>query len=312
MVAVASAAPAQTSPKPAQIIVNNAPAGINIDVFLDAGKVQTAAVNQQGSTGFDLDFLSLGKPQGQVYIETCKDGVRIRVLSDGTIVPTDEGCDRKPVGVPFTFTCTHKITINFAAAKGSFAGCGTFLTSKTFWIPVGGVVGSIPFWGGDGTPPGPGTVNQPPAVPPVANTPTPAPAAPTPAPQQPQTPTVPDPGGRWIFVSCTVGSDPGNHNVVLRFCSQNTEITISYSNGGMGLQAVTIWVTVSGPYDSNSRAFDYFRNGPLSGTSFPAVDFRVAGTIDAAGTGMTITITIGGGGLPGNQAITYNVVLRKA
>jgi hypothetical protein len=136
---VAAAAPllAQTPPKAAQIVVNNAPAGINIDIFLDAGKVQTVPVNQQGTAAFNLDFLSMGKPQGQLYVEVCKDGQRIRVVSDGATVPEDEGCNRKPAGVVFTFTCTHKITLNFAAAKASFAGCGSMLTNKWTWVAVG-------------------------------------------------------------------------------------------------------------------------------------------------------------------------------
>lgn len=312
MFAVASAASAQTFPKPAQIIVNNAPAGINIDVFLDAGKVQTVAVNQQGSTGFDLDFLSLGKPQGQVYIETCKEGVRIRVVSDGTTVPEDEGCDRKPVGVPFTFTCTHKITINFAAAKGSFAGCGTFLTSKTFLIPLGGLVGTIPFLPGDGSPaPGPGPVNQPPAVPPVANTPTPAPTAPTPAPTQPQpnTPTAPQPrSGPQIITTCTVTSDPGNHRSTLRFCEEVGELQIgaSPSLGEMTVTASRYWVMVGGPIDQATGRFRFTATGPLSGTPFTAVEFQFSGTVDSEGR-ISGTVQIGPGGLPGNLPITFNI-----
>ena len=150
ILAIASTALAQPAAKPAQIVVNNATPGINIDIFLDAGKVQTATVNQQGSTTLDLDFLSLGKPKGQVYIETCRDGQRIRIVSDGTTVPDEEGCNRKPVGVLFTFTCTKKITINFAAAKASFAGCVTIWTNKWVLIGTGGVITSLAVTSGGG------------------------------------------------------------------------------------------------------------------------------------------------------------------
>jgi hypothetical protein len=155
IVAVATAAMpvlAQPAPKPAQIVVNNAPAGINIDIFLDAGKVKTVPVNQQGTAAFNLDFLSMGKPQGQLYVEVCKDGQRIRVISDGVTVPEDQGCNRKPVGVIFTFTCTNKITLNFSAAKASFAGCGSTLTNKWTWVAVGaGVTGVAVGAGGGGS-----------------------------------------------------------------------------------------------------------------------------------------------------------------
>jgi len=316
MFAMATPALAQTAPKPTQIIVNNAPAGINIDIYLDAGKVQTAVVNQQGSTGFDLDFLSLGKPQGQIYIETCKDGVRIRVISDGTTVPDDEGCNRKPVGVAFTFTCTGKITINFKDAKGSFAGCGTVWTNKWFLTGLGIAGGGIlatTAGGGDTPPP---AVAQQPAAPPVANTPaapqTPA-APPAPGPSAPQpSPTVPNPDGRWTITSCQVTDDNGNHNSTLQFCSRNQSMTISASNGGMSIVAAIIWGLATGSYNTATGEFALGTPGPLSGTPFTNVAFRVVGTIDRNGTSIRLVVTMGGSGLPGNPPITYVVVLTKA
>jgi len=322
MAAMATAASAQTAPKPAQIIVNNAPAGINIDVFLDAGKVQTVTANQQGSTGFTLDFLSLGKPQGQLYVEVCKDGYRISVVSDGVNIPADEGCDRRPVGVVFTFTCTKKITINFAAAKGSFAGCGGLLTRKQFVIPtlvaIGGGLVSIAGGGGD-APIGTSTTNFIPAntsvtvvpvTPPPSTTPTAPVPQPNPAPTTPTPPAVGDPGGRQIIVTCAVGTDLGLHNAVLRFCELVRELTISASGGGMTVTAVTMWMTVGGSIDQTTGRFQFLRTGPLSGTSFTAVEFQFFGTVDSSGN-ITGVVQIGGGGLPGGQHITYNITTRK-
>lgn len=300
---------------PAHIVVNNAPAAVNIDIFLDAGKVHTVPIGQQGTAGFDLDFLSLGKPQGQLYIETCKDGQRIRIISDGTTVPTDEGCNRKPVGVLFTFTCTKKITLNFAAARASFAGCGTFLTRREVYIPVlvavGGTLVSTAGGGDDTSTPSVSVQQQP-----VANAPAapvapsiPAPTAPAPSPT-PTTPAVGNPGGRQIIATCTVGSDPGSHNAVLQFCSQLRELAVSASNGGMTITGTVIWVTVGGSYNTTTGAFSLSTTGPLAGTSFTAVAFSFVGAIDANGN-MQGTVTIGGAGLPGGQAITYTITTRK-
>ena len=309
---MASAASAQNAPRPAQVIVNNAPAGINIDIFLDAGKVQTVAVNQQGSTGFTLDFLSLGKPQGQVYIETCRDGVRIRVVSDGTNVGTDEGCERRPVGVPFTFTCTNKITINFAAARGSFAGCGPWYTNKIVLAGIavtgGGIVIGTTGGGSSSAP-----VAAAPTIPintipvtPTNNTSTTPPTVVVPV------PTVGNPNGTHVIATCAVGTDNGNHNVVLRFCDQVRQLVISASNGGMSVTASTLWVLVQGSYDTSTGRFHFTRSGALSGTSFNNVEFQFFGQIDSAGNIIGGEVQMGPGGMPGNQRITYNITTRKS
>lgn len=165
LLVVAGSASAQPAAKPAQIIVNKALAGINIDIFMDAGKVQTVPVSQQGTAAFALDFLSPAMPQGQLYVEVCKDGQRLRVISAGANIPEDQGCSRKPVGVPFTFTCTRKITVNFAEARASFAGCGSILTNKYAWTGVGvGLTGLLVGVGGDSSSPPAATTNLPPSV----------------------------------------------------------------------------------------------------------------------------------------------------
>lgn len=324
IVAAATAASAQTpAAKPAALKVTNATPGINIDVFLDAGKVTTVIVDPRGEAAFDLDLLSMGKPAAQLYIETCKDGQRLRVVSDGTTVPTDEGCNRKTVGVLFTVTCTGKITVNYAAAKASFAGCANFLTTPKFLGPAGGVLvltgvavsrdgGTSSSPTGSAAPtPGPATTAstaQPTIVvtPVVPAPPAAGPAPSAPAPNTPAPPAVGDPGTRQTVRSCSVTQDPGLHNAVLRFCEQVRETTISASNGGASVNAAAVWVMVGGSYSQTDGSFNWFRNGILSGTSFTAVDFRFQGTIDAQGN-MSGTVTIGGVGLPGGQAMTVAI-----
>lgn len=324
IVATATAALAQTpAAKPAALKLTHATPGMNIDVYMDSGKAGTISIGSNGEGELDLDFLSLGKPKGQVYIETCKDGQRIRIISDGTTVPNEDGCNRKPVGVLFTFTCTGKITINFAAAKASFAGCANLFTTPKFLGPtLGGLVvtgfvvsrdGSTPSAPVSASPTPAATVTS--ALPTIVATPvTPPAAAPAPsapAPTTPAPPTVGSPVGTQTVGSCAVGSDPGLHNAVLRFCELVRQLTIIGSTPGlMNVQATAVWFPLSGPYDQTSGRFDLSGTSTLSGTTLTGVLLRFSGTIDSAGN-MTGTVTIGGQGLPGGQAITYNITTRK-
>jgi hypothetical protein len=102
------------------------------------------------------------------------------------------------------------------------------------------------------------------------------------------------------------------HEQVLRFCQQVRELVVTMSNGGWSVSAATMWVSVGGTYGT---PFNLFRNGPLPGTSFPAVDFRFEGTVDAQGN-MSGTVTIGPTGLPPGadgrpQAAVYRITTQK-
>lgn len=310
-VAIASAALAQNG-KPAQIIINNAPPSINIDVFIDAGKVQTAQVNQQGTTGFTLDFLSLGKPSGQMYVEVCKDGQRIRVISDGVNIPEDEGCNRKPIGAAFTFTCTNKITLNWAQAKGSFGGCGSFLTNKAFLIPVGAVIGTTPFlFGGDNSPDTFAARN-------VSNDIVTA-QLPGPTPQQPQTPqtpqtpqeppALPSPAGNWRADRCTVGADPRAHESVVHLCNVSN-YTVSASNGGLGVTAASPFPPrIGGSYNATTGAFGEFTSDSIVGSNVPAI-WAVRGVFTATTMTLTVTMTVTVNG--STDSVTYTITLVRS
>lgn len=308
--ASASIASAQT----AALRVTNATPGLNIDLYLDAGKVGTITVDPKGEGGFGLDLLNLGKPTGQLYIETCKDGQRVRVISDGTVVPTDDGCNRKPVGVLFTFTCTGKITLNFPAARASFAGCGSMWTNRWLWVGVGGVAATtaVSAGGSGSASPTPAVVVTPAA--PVASAPaavpaTTTPTSPAPAPAAPVPPTTIDAGGTYDVGICTVVFDPASHNSVLRLCELVRQIIASASNGGVTFTANAPWVTIGGSYNTTTGEFTLNSSGTVAGFSNVAVTLR--GNVTASGTFFG-ELTMGSNGtLPGGQPVRYEIRAQK-
>lgn len=320
ILAITSAASAQAAKPPAQIVLNNATPGINIDVFLDAGKVQTVKVDPKGTTGFDLDFLSLGKPQGQVYIETCKDGQRVRIISDGTTVPDEDGCNRKPVGAVFTFTCTKKITINFAAAKASFAGCAPIYTNKWVLTAVGGAVTSIAIVAGGGS-------NSPSILPTTAFvnstgntsssvvtvvTPAAPVAPPAAAPVTPPVATAPvvvtiNPTGTWRVTGCTVGSDPRSHESVVQLC-RILQFLVDASGTGFDITALgTAFPRFGGPLNTTTGAWSLTATSTISG-SIPAT-WTGRGTFGTTTADMTIVMTVTVNGI--TDSVTYTYTLAK-
>lgn len=303
----ASIAAAQT----ATLKVASATPGMNIDLFIDAGKVGIVIVDPKGEGAFDLDLLSLGKPTGQLYIETCKDGQRVRIVTDGTIVPTEEGCNRKPIGVLFTFTCTKRITLNFAAAKASFGGCGSMWTNEWVWVAIGGVASTVAVTAGGG---GSSSVAPAAVTPPVVAAPaatnttptlTPTPAAPAPAPG----PATIDAGGAYDVGICTVVFDPASHNNVLRLCELVRQILASASNGGVTFTANAPWVTIGGTYNTTTGEFNLSTTGVVAGFSNVSVTLR--GNVTAAGV-FVGELTMGANGvLPGGQPVRYEFRAQK-
>jgi hypothetical protein len=302
---LASAQPSTASK--AQLKLTNAMPGVNIDVYMDAGKTATVTIGANGEAALDLDFLNLGKPSGQLYVETCKDGQRVRIISDGTIVPTDDGCDRKPVGALFAFTCKG-ITLNLAAVKASFA-CGG-LPKWTYAAP-GAVLPFLFDFGDNGSPMSP-PVGAPPAQQPVASAPAVPPAAPTPPPTTPQPPAAPttiDPSGTYDVSVCTVVFDPASHNAVLRFCELVRQILASASNGGVTFTANAPWVTIGGTYNTTTGEFSLGSSGTVAG--FPNVAATLRGNVTFTGTFFGELEIGSNGALPAGQPIRIQVRAQK-
>jgi hypothetical protein len=323
ILSIAVAASAQTAKKPAQVTITNAPPGLNIDIFMDGGKVQTAVVNQEGTSDLSLDFLSLGKPQGQVYIETCKDGQRIHIISDGTNVPTAEGCDRRPAGVPFGLSC-GKLTLNWSQLGIKVSGCGG---STTKWVLGGaGIVvggGVIGLAGGGSSSPASATATPQVAAPPVAApapAATPAPAAnpapvpapaPTPAPSPaPTTPATIDATGRYPVISCRVVSDPTNYENNMRLCSTLTQIEASASSGGVTFTGnAPNFMRFGGPINTSTGAFSLSGIGTIGPTA--SVVGTLVGTVTSAGR-FTARYDVGTNGiLPGNARLLFEIEAQK-
>lgn len=318
VLAIAVAASAQTAKKPAQVTITNAPPGLNIDIFMDGGKVQTAVVDPQGTTEISLDFLSLGKPQGQVYIETCKDGQRIHIISDGTNVPTAEGCDRRPVGVPFGLSC-GKLTLNWSQLGIKVSGCGG---STTKWVIGGAGVlvggGVIGLAGGGSSSSAavtatPQVTVAPAATPAPVAAPAPAPApspTPAPAPMPAPVPATIEFGGRFSVTSCRVVTDPTNYENNMRLCATLTQIDVSASGGGATFTGnATNFIRFGGSVNTTTGTFALGATGTIGPTSGVAATF--GGSVTAAGR-LTGTYDVGTNGvLPGQARPVFEIVAQR-
>jgi hypothetical protein len=313
ILAAAAAASAQTPSKRAQVAITNAPPGINIDIFMDGGKVQTAVVTPQGTSEISLDFLSLGKPQAQVYIETCRDGQRVHIISDGTNVPTEEGCNRRPVGAPFGLNC-GKLTLNWSQL-GIKVACGSITRNPYVWggalVTLGGGVALTA--GGGGGSSAVSTQPTPPVtvVPPLSTNQSTPVATPTPPVQTPTptttTPAIVPESGTYAVTGCQVGADPFNEERVIGLC-QARQFTISASGGGASISGPPLPSGIGGTLSAD---FSLTVNGRINtvGTGTPATwDTTLKFTASKAIT-VTISVTVNVGG--SNRTIPYSLTAAK-
>jgi len=174
----------RTAPFPVQI--TGAVPGVNLELFLNAGKVADVPINAQGEGQWVLDLGNLGKTRMQVTVERCQDGQnlqRVYFAGEGVSIPEDDRCKRRPVGAAWWSDCgVTRVTLDLTKFGKRVVGCGSMLTQPRVYGPLGGAIvvgGLILMGGGDSNTP---TSFTPVATPAPTPTPTPAPApAPTPA-----------------------------------------------------------------------------------------------------------------------------------
>src|SRR5688572_23900327 len=76
--------------------------GINLELYLNAGKVADVTISATGEGTSVLDLSNLGKVQLQVYVDVCQDGKVVKVLvAAGQPAPEDKNCRRRVAGGAF-------------------------------------------------------------------------------------------------------------------------------------------------------------------------------------------------------------------
>jgi hypothetical protein len=167
--------------------------GIQIDVYMNGGKVGDTMLNTTGSGDFVLDLANLGKTRVDIYVDVCKDGKIVKVLfvtGGGQAPPEDEGCNRRIAAVSFQSDCgVTRINLDFRNFGARIIGCAAFYTKPQFYGPVAGAAVLVPFLAGGG-----GDSNTVTTTPPPVTTTNPQPTTPaTPAPPANPAPTTPAP-----------------------------------------------------------------------------------------------------------------------
>ena len=179
----------RTASFPVQI--TGAVPGVNLELFLNAGKVADVPINAQGEGQWVLDLGNLGKTRMQVTVERCQDGQnlqRVYFAGQGVSIPEDDRCTRRPVGAAWWSDCgVTRVTLDLTKFGMRVVGCGSMLTRPLFYVPIAAGAGLLGVLAGGGDGATTSSVVTPTpvatAAPTPTPTPTPAPApAPTPAP----------------------------------------------------------------------------------------------------------------------------------
>jgi hypothetical protein len=170
--------------------------GVNLELFVNSGKVADVTITATGTAASILDLSNLGKVQLQVYIDVCQDGKTVRVLVVAGQPISEDNCKRRIAGGAWWSDCgVTRITIDLTKFGMRVIGCGSYLTNPKTIIPTAGGLVLIPILlggGGDSdtpfvstpitpttaTPPGTTTTANPPVTQPPATQPTNPPPAP--------------------------------------------------------------------------------------------------------------------------------------
>lgn len=128
--------------------------GVDLDLFLNNGKVADVPINAQGEGSWVLDLGNLGKSRLQTYVDVCQDGKTMKVLVvAGQPAPEDQGCRRRTVGGAFWSDCgVTRITLDLTKFGMRVVGCGSFYTEPKVLAPAGGalILGGLLIGGGGG------------------------------------------------------------------------------------------------------------------------------------------------------------------
>jgi hypothetical protein len=263
--------------------------GMNLELYLNAGKVADVTIGATGGGTSVLDLSNLGKVQLQVYVDVCQDGKVVKVMVvAGQAPPEDKNCRRRIAGGAFWSDCgVTRITLDLTKFGMRVIGCGSLLTEPKFYGPVGGAIvvgGLLLSGGGDGTSttsttPTPPTSTAPPVTtPPVTTPPVTTPPVTTPPVTTPPTNTTP--------------------NTPVDF---NVNLTTSYNHPGgntslaCGLIATTPALNQTASYTGQIMGPGVVSGGSFSGSLNAAGRAVFQAVINAFGTySFSVSVTSGG------------------
>lgn len=117
-------------------------AGLQIELFINNGKVADATVSGQGTASAFLDFSNLGKVEVHIYVDECQDGKTVKVMVQPGQTAEDNGCKRRFVGAPWSTVCgVTRITIDLRSWGAHVVGCGNFFTEPRGILTLVGIGG---------------------------------------------------------------------------------------------------------------------------------------------------------------------------
>lgn len=288
--------------------ISGAVPGLNLELYLNSGKVADVPINPQGEGQWVLDLGNLGKTRMQVTVERCEDGQnvqRVYFADPGVTIPEDSKCKRRPVGAAWWSDCgVTRITLDLTRFGMRVVGCGSLLTQPKVYGPLGGAVvvgGLLLTGGGDGGSTTPVSTSTP--TPGNTTVTTVTPPAPTPTPTP--TPTVGSPAGTHNLAGCSVADDQARHDPTIQMCVRLLQLLIaSPTAGAMSVLGASPFIAMSGTYSTSTGVFNLSATGVVAGFSNTVVRFQ--GTITASGDITGATIVFGENGtLPTGRSITY-------
>ena len=262
-VALHVAAPGAEQPKPAPtptpVSVTGGTPGVNIEFYLNAGKLADQTVNSTGGANWLLDLSNMGKTKVTMYVDVCKDGKIVKVMfvtGNGQPPPEDDDCNRRLAAVSFQSDCAGlHINLdfsNFAASK--VIGCGISFTDPKILATLGGaaLVPVLVLGGGND---GPSGISAPPVVqqPPTVNVPSTPPLNTTTPPAQPQPPTVTQVTPRFfiVLVNHPAGATTSRICGIVQIDPVVAGVTWSLAGSGPGVLPNQ---NIGGTFNSNGQA----------------------------------------------------------
>lgn len=286
----------QQNPPPSQLPMQftGATPGINLELFMNAGKIADVTINTNGEGSSILDFSNLGKVQLQVYVDVCQDGKVVKVLVvTGKPTPEDKNCRRRIVGGAWWSDCgVTRITLDLTKFGMRVIGCGSFITSPKGLATVGAaiVVGGLLIAGGGGDSTSVATTPPATTTPPTTTTPPPTTTPPTTTPPvTPPTNTTVPPVPVDFTVSMTGSyNHPGGSTSIACFLIVATPA----ANAAALNQTATYTGQISGP-------------GVVSGGSF-------SGSLNAAGRAVASAVINSFGNYVGSVTVLFAGVSRNA
>lgn len=150
--------------------------GVNLELFINNGKVAETAVNPQGAASSFLDFSNLGKVELHLDIDECRDGQTVKIMLQPGQAAEDTGCHRRFAGAGWWTDCgVTRITIDLTRFGAHVVGCGGFFTQPKGILTLvgiggGGLIAGLAAGGGDQQTPFVTTPTTPTATTPTVST----------------------------------------------------------------------------------------------------------------------------------------------